>query len=399
MAILRMAELALRGKRVLIRQDLNVPITKEKITSSIRIDAAMGTIRLAIEAGAKVMLMSHRGRPKEGEQDPQMSLAPVAEYLSCALGQRIKLNTNYLQHPPQLANGEVLLLENVRFNVGEKSNHPDLAKRYAALCDVFVMDAFGAAHRKQASTVGIACYAPQACAGPALLQEIKVLHDAMKTPKRPLVAIVGGAKVATKLAALNTLSEWVDLLILGGGIANTFIAAAGYNIGKSMYEPNLVGDARKLMEATAARGWNIPLPTDVVVTKRLSESPEATIKTLDQIDDDDMIFDIGPETAQSYSQLIEPAGMILWNGPPGLFEVPEFAHGTEILGNAIVRSNAISISGGGDTLAAAKQFNLIEKLSYVSTGGGALLKFIAGETLPAVAILETCGVAGYTIEN
>ena len=388
MAITPMPTLTLSGKRVLIRQDLNAPIRNGKITSSKRIDAAVNTIRLAAEAGAKVMVMSHIGRPDEGRHDAALSLAPVAEYLGRVLDCEVKLCADYLTHPPQLADGEVTLLENVRFNVGEKANDKQLARRYAALCDVFVMDAFGTAHRAHASTHGVARYAPEACAGPVVLAELEALGKALETPRRPLVAIVGGAKVSTKLAALESLSERVDQLIPGGGIANTFIKAAGYNVGKSLFEPGLVATARALMESAERRGRPIPLPDDVVVAATLSADAVASVKALHQISDDDMIFDIGPDSVHRYRQMITAAGTILWNGPVGVFEYAQFANGTESIGRAIAESGAFSVAGGGETVAAVERFNLDDKFSCISTGGGAFLALLEGKTLPAVAVLE-----------
>lgn len=378
----------LRGKRVLLRQDLNVPLADGKITSPKRIEAALISIRMAAECGAKVMLMSHVGRPEEGRYDASMSLALVAEYLSRALNREVKLYADYLQHPPQLANGEVAVLENVRFNTGEKENSPQLAKQYAALCDVFVMDAFGAAHRTQASTEGVARYAPIACAGPLLMAELDALNKVLASPQRPLLAILGGAKVSTKLHTIETLSQWVDQLILGGGIANTFLAAAGHPIGNSKFEPDLVAKARELLAAAAARGHPIPLPQDVVVAKTLTADAKATVKSVHELAADDMIFDIGPSAVCGYVKMIKQAGTVLWNGPLGVFEFAQFASATETIGRAVAHSNAFSVAGGGDTLAAAEQFNLTENLSCVSTGGGAFLEFMEGKTLPALAALK-----------
>ncbi len=392
MSVIPMAALDLNGKRVLIRQDLNVPVAGGKIASAQRIDAALGTIRAALEAGAKVMLMSHVGRPEEGraDPDPALSLAPVAEYLGHALGREVKLCADYLQRPPVPGDGEVMVLENARFNTGEKANDPQLARRYAALCDVFVMDAFGTAHRTQASTHGVTRYAPEACAGPLLLAELEALGKALEKPRRPLLAIVGGAKVSTKLTVLESLSARVDQLIPGGGIANTFLAAAGHAVGKSLYEPDLVGAARDLLEQAEARGRPIPLPTDVVVAKALSADAgtEARVKAAHRVAGDDLILDVGPDTVQHYAQIIKRAGTILWNGPLGAFEFAHFAHGTESLGHAIAESQAYSVAGGGDTLAAIEKFNLAEKISCITTGGGAFLELLKGKTLPAVVALE-----------
>ena len=390
-----MAALRLGGKRVLIRQDLNAPVAHGRIASATRIDAALNTIRQALKAGAQVMVMSHIGRPEEGRHDANASLAPVAAYLGRALGCEVKLCADYLLRPPVVADGEVVVLENVRFNVGEKANDPRLSKQYAALCDVFVMDAFGTAHRTQASTHGVARYAPEACAGPLLLAELDALGKALdmtgEGPRRPLLAIVGGAKVSTKLTALESLSARVDQLIPGGGIANTFIKAAGHNIGKSLYEPDLVSAARSLLALSAERGRPIPLPTDVVVAKALSADAEARVKTVRRVSDDDLILDIGPDTVRCYAKIIESAGTILWNGPLGAFEFDRFAGGTQALGRAIAESEAYSVAGGGDTLAAIEKFNLTEKISCISTGGGAFLELLKGKTLPAVAALEARG--------
>lgn len=391
MAITPMTALSLGGKRVLIRQDLNVPVAHGRIASATRIDAALNTIWQALKAGARVMVMSHIGRPEEGRHEAGSSLAPVAEYLGRALGREVKLCADYLLRPPVLADGEVVVLENVRFNAGEKANDPQLARRYASLCDVFVMDAFGTAHRTQASTHGVARYAPEACAGPLLLAELEALGKALETPRRPLLAIVGGAKVSTKLTALESLSARVDQLIPGGGIANTFIKAAGHNVGKSVYEPGLVGAARNLLASAEERDRPIPLPADVVVAKTLSADAAASVKAVRRVSDDDMILDIGPDTVRCYAQIIESAGTILWNGPLGAFEFDRFAGGTGALGRAIAESGAYSVAGGGDTLAAIEKFNLTEKISCISTGGGAFLEFLKGKTLPAVAAIEARG--------
>ncbi len=409
MALTPLTALSLRGKRVLIRLDLNVPIEHGKITSATRIEAALDTIRLATQAGAKVMLMSHLGRPVEGGRDLSAegsparptegtalppdpnSLAPIAAWLGQALGGKVKLYADYLRHPPNLADGEVVMLENVRFNVGEKANDAALAKRYAGLCDVFVMDAFAAAHRAHASTVGVTRYAPEVCAGPLLLAELAALGKALESPARPLVAIVGGAKVSTKLAALEALSRRVDQLIPGGGIANTLLAAAGHNIGQSLFESALVDTARDLLRTAEARGRPIPLPDDVVVGKAFCADSSATVKAVQQLADDDMIFDIGPHTVGRYAQMVKDAATVVWNGPLGVFEFAQFANGTEAIGRAIAASKAFSIVGGGDTLAAVERFHLAEGMSYLSTGGGAFLTLLEGETLPAVAALEARG--------
>lgn len=383
-----MTDLDLAGKNVLIRQDLNVPIKDGKVTSDKRIRASLPTIEHAMKAGGRVMLMSHLGRPTEGEYDEQFSLKPVADHLSGLLGKEVRLVKDYLDNPPNLNDGDVVLLENVRFNPGEKKNDEALSKMYAALCDIYVMDAFGTAHRAQASTHGAGTFAPVACAGPLLAGELDALGKALDQPSRPMAAIVGGSKVSTKLTVLDALSKVVDQLIPGGGIANTFIAAAGYNVGKSLYEEGLIPEAIRLMEAARAKGGEIPVPTDVVVGKEFSESAEATVKSVSDVADDDMIFDIGPETAARYADLMKTAGTVVWNGPVGVFEFDQFGDGTKTLGNAIAASSAFSIAGGGDTLAAVDKYSIADKVSYISTGGGAFLEFLEGKKLPAVAMLE-----------
>ncbi len=383
MNVLKMTDLDLRGKRVLIRQDLNVPVKHGQVTSDARLRASVPTIQAAMEAGAKVMLMSHLGRPSEGEPAEEFSLAPVAKRLGELLGRPVRLVQEYLASAPELADGEVVLLENVRFNIGEKKDDEALAKQYAALCDTYVMDAFGTAHRAQASTHGVARFAPQACAGPLLAAELSALELALAAPKRPLVAIVGGSKVSTKLEVLNALSEKCDQLIVGGGIANTFIAAAGHNVGKSLHEADLVAQAKTLMARV-----DIPLPTDVVVATEFSESAAAVVKPVDQVQDDEMILDIGPDSAARLAGLLENAGTILWNGPVGVFEINQFGRGTEALSRAIAASNGFSIAGGGDTLAAIDKYGIAEQVSYISTGGGAFLEYVEGKVLPAVKALE-----------
>ena len=383
MNVLKMTDLDLRGKRVLIRQDLNVPVKHGNVTSDARLRASVPTIQAAMEAGAKVMLMSHLGRPSEGEPAEEFSLAPVAKRLGELLGRPVRLVQEYLASAPELADGEVVLLENVRFNIGEKKDDEALAKQYAALCDTYVMDAFGTAHRAQASTHGVARFAPQACAGPLLAAELSALELALAAPKRPLVAIVGGSKVSTKLEVLNALSEKCDQLIVGGGIANTFIAAAGHNVGKSLYEADLVAQAKMLMTKV-----DIPLPTDVVVAIEFSESAAAVVKPVDQVQDDEMILDIGPDSAARLAGLLENAGTILWNGPVGVFEIDQFGRGTETLSRAIAASSGFSIAGGGDTLAAIDKYGIAEQVSYISTGGGAFLEYVEGKVLPAVKALE-----------
>jgi phosphoglycerate kinase len=388
MSVIKMTDLDLAGKRVLIRQDLNVPIKDGKVTSDKRIRASLPTIEHCINAGAKVMLMSHLGRPTEGEPADEYSLQPVADHLFSLLGKKVGLVTDYLDKAPELMDGEVVILENVRFNKGEKKNDEELSKKYASLCDIFVMDAFGTAHRAQASTHGVAKFAPVACAGPLLAGELEALGKALDNPARPMVAIVGGSKVSTKLTVLESLSKVVDQLIVGGGIANTFIAAEGYGVGKSLYEEDLVETAKKLKADAQARGGDIPVPTDVVCGKEFSESAEATLKKVSEVADDDMIFDIGPDTAQTFADMLKTAGTIVWNGPVGVFEFDQFGEGTRALSLAIAESPAFSIAGGGDTLAAVDKYNIADKVSYISTGGGAFLEFLEGKKLPAVEILE-----------
>ncbi len=393
MAFLRMTDLDLAGRRVLIREDLNVPIQDGKITSAQRLDAALPTIRAARDAGAAVMVMSHLGRPKEGVFEESQSLAPVAEWLSRALGKPVKLVRDYLDGVA-VAPGEVVLLENCRMNPGEGKDDETLAKRYAALCDVFVMDAFGTAHRAQASTHGLAKFAKVACAGPLLAAELDALGRALHAPARPLLAIVAGSKVSTKLELLQNLVQQVDRLIVGGGIANTFIAAAGYRVGESLYEPDLLDAARKVIALAAARGADVPIPTDVVTATAFAADAPASIKRVDQVGDDEMILDIGPETAARYADLVGKAGTVVWNGPVGVFEFDAFGHGTETLARAIAGSKAFSIAGGGDTLAAIDKYGVADAVSYISTGGGAFLEFLEGKTLPAVAMLEARGGEG-----
>lgn len=387
MSILRMSDLDLVGKRVLIREDLNVPTKDGKITSDVRIRAALPTIQLALDKGAKVMVMSHLGRPTEGEFTPQDSLAAIVENLKSALDVPIFLAADYLDGV-EANQGEVVVLENVRCNKGEKANDDMLAKAYAMLCDVFVMDAFGTAHRAQASTHGVAKFAPIACAGPLLAGELDALGKALDNPARPMVAIVGGAKVSTKLTVLDSLSGIVDQLIVGGGIANTFIASEGHQVGKSLVEMDLLDDAKLLSEAAIKNGGEIPKTIDVVVGKEFSELTPATLKLVTDVTEDDMIFDIGPQTADYLCEIIKKAGTIVWNGPVGVFEFELFSKGTEKIARAIADSAAFSIAGGGDTLAAVDKFEITDKISYISTGGGAFLEFLEGKKLPAVEILE-----------
>jgi phosphoglycerate kinase len=391
MSVIKMTELDLAGKRVLIRQDLNVPIKDGKVSSDKRIRASLPTIEHCIRAGAKVMLMSHLGRPTEGEPAEEFSLQPVAVHLSGLLGKQVKVVKDYLDDAPQLMDGEVVVLENVRFNKGEKKNDDGLSKRYAALCDIYVMDAFGTAHRAQASTHGVARYAPTACAGPLLAGELDALGKALDNPARPMIAIVGGSKVSTKLTVLESLSKVVDQLIVGGGIANTFIAADGHPVGKSLYEEDLIDTAKKLKADAQSRGGDIPVPTDVVCGKEFSESAEAVLKKVEDVADDDMIFDIGPETAKKLADALKSAGTIVWNGPVGVCEFDQFGEGTRSIAMAIADSTAFSIAGGGDTLAAVDKYNIADKISYISTGGGAFLEFLEGKKLPAVEILEQRG--------
>ncbi|RUO19808.1 phosphoglycerate kinase [Aliidiomarina haloalkalitolerans] len=390
MTVKYMSDMDLRGKRVLIREDLNVPVQDGKVTSDARLKAALPTLQSALEQGAKVMVMSHLGRPEEGVYDAEYSLAPVVKYLASALDFPVRLESNYLDGV-EVAGGELVVFENVRFNVGEKKNDPVLAKKMAALCDVFVMDAFGTAHRAQASTYGVAQYAPIACAGPLLAAELDALGKALQNPKRPLVAIVGGSKVSTKLMVLNSLVRKVDQLIVGGGIANTFIAAAGHNVARSLYEADLVKDAARLAESAKTRGAEIPLPTDVIVGDKFGADATATVKAVTEVNGDDQIFDIGPDTAEQLAKMLENAGTIVWNGPVGVFEFEQFSQGTEVLARAIARSPAFSIAGGGDTLAAIDKYGIADEISYISTGGGAFLEFLEGKKLPAVAILEARG--------
>lgn len=388
MTILTMTGLDLAGKRVLIREDLNVPIKDGKVSSDKRIKASLPTIQHAMNAGARVLIMSHLGRPTEGQPAAEFSLQPVANYLSDALGKTVPLLADYLDNAPVMNEGDVVLLENVRFNPGEKANDEMLSKQYADLCDIYVMDAFGTAHRAQASTYGAGQYAATACAGPLLAGELEALGKALDEPQRPMVAIVGGSKVSTKLTVLDALSRIVDQLIPGGGIANTFIAAAGFNVGKSLYEADLIPEAQKLMLAAKAKGGEIPVPTDVVVAKEFSEAAEATVKKVEDVLDDDMIFDIGPDTTAHFADMMKTAGTVVWNGPVGVFEFDQFGEGTKGLGLAIADSDAFSIAGGGDTLAAVDKYGIEDRVSYISTGGGAFLEFLEGKILPAVEMLE-----------
>jgi phosphoglycerate kinase len=386
MSIKRMVDLDLKDKRVLIRQDLNVPVKNGIVTSDIRIQASVPTIKQALAKGAAVIVMSHLGRPVEGQFDEESSLKPVAERLSNLLGKPVRLERDWLDGI-NVKPGEVVLCENVRFNLGEKKNSDELGKLMAALCDVFVMDAFGTAHRAEASTHAVAKFAPVACAGPLLASELDALGKALETPDKPLVAIVGGSKVSTKLTVLKSLSEKVDQLIVGGGIANTFIAAMGFPVGKSLYEPDLIDEAKRLIADAKQAGSDIPIPSDVVCAKEFSETAAATIKKVADVADDDLILDIGPETAKLYADIVKSAGTIVWNGPVGVFEIDQFGEGTKTLSMAIAESPAFSIAGGGDTLAAIDKYQINDKVSYTSTGGGAFLEFLEGKELPAVAVL------------
>ncbi|GGK64123.1 phosphoglycerate kinase [Amphritea balenae] len=384
MSVLKMTELDLNGKRVLIREDLNVPVKDGQVTSDARIRASLPTIKHALEAGAKVMLMSHLGRPTEGEYDEASSLAPVAKHLAGLLGREVPLIKDWLAGDFEVAEGDLVLLENVRFNAGEKKDNEALSQQMAALCDIYVMDAFGTAHRAQASTHGVAKFAPVACAGPLLAGELDALAKALDNPARPMAAIVGGSKVSTKLTVLESLSDKVDQLIVGGGIANTFLAAAGKPVGKSLCEHDLIPTAKALMEKV-----NIPLPVDVVVATEFAETATATVKSVDDVAEDDMILDIGPQSAANLAGLLKDAGTIIWNGPVGVFEFDQFGEGTKTLSLAIAESNGFSIAGGGDTLAAVDKYEIAEQVSYISTGGGAFLEFVEGKVLPAVAMLES----------
>lgn len=382
MSVLKMSDLDLKGKRVLIREDLNVPVKEGQIKSDARLVAALPTLKLALEKGAAVIVCSHLGRPTEGEFSEENSLAPVAAYLSKALGREVPLVKDYLDGV-QIEPGQLVLLENVRFNAGEKKNADELAKKYAALCDIFVMDAFGTAHRAEGSTHGVAKFAKVAAAGPLLAAELDALGKALGNPARPMAAIVAGSKVSTKLDVLNSLAQICDQLIVGGGIANTFLAAAGYKVGKSLYEADLVDTAK----AIAAK-VSVPLPVDVVVAKEFAETAQATTKSINDVADDDMILDIGPVSAQQFADLLKSAKTILWNGPVGVFEFDQFGEGTRTLAQAIADSDAFSIAGGGDTLAAIDKYGIGEKVSYISTGGGAFLEFVEGKVLPAVEVLQ-----------
>lgn len=387
MRVLRMADLDLRGKRVLIREDLNVPVQDGVVTSDARIRASLPTIKLALGKGAKVFLLSHLGRPEEGVYTEEFSLAPVASRLSELLGRPVPLRKQWLEGV-DCAPGEAVLCENVRFNAGEKKDREDLARRMAALCDVFVMDAFGTAHRAEASTHGVARYAPVACAGPLLVGELEALERALEKPARPLIAIVAGSKVSTKLTVLESLLEKVDKLIVGGGIANTFLAASGIAVGRSLHEAEMLDIARRLAARARERGAEIPLPTDVVVARELAATAHADVRSIHEVRPEEMILDIGPDTAERFAGMLASAGTIIWNGPVGVFEFDQFGEGTRTIATAVASSKAFSLAGGGDTLAAIEKYGVEEGISYISTGGGAFLEFVEGKTLPAVAVLE-----------
>ena len=394
MKFIKMTDLDLRGKRVFIRADLNVPVSDGKVTSDARITASMPTIEFALKAGAKVMVTSHLGRPEEGIYSAENSLQPVADVMSEKLGQPVRLVKNWLSDEAPAGsmtteNGQLILLENCRFNVGENKNDDALAKKYAALCDVFVMDAFGTAHRAQASTHGIAKYAPIACAGILLAEELEALTKALLSPARPMVAIVGGSKVSTKLTVLESLSEKVDQLVVGGGIANTFLEAAGHEIGKSLSEHDLVPTAKALIKKMTDRGATIPIAADVVCGKKFDVNEKAVLKNADEVLADDMIFDIGPKSAAQLAEIIMNAGTVVWNGPVGVFEFDQFGEGTKTIANAIANTKAFTLAGGGDTIAAIQKYNIYNKVSYISTAGGAFLEFLEGKKLPAVEILES----------
>ncbi|MHB1141609.1 MAG: phosphoglycerate kinase [Sulfuricaulis sp.] len=388
MSVIKLTDLDLKGKRVLIRSDLNVPVKDGKVTSDARITASLPTFNHCLKAGARVMVMSHLGRPTEGEYSEENSLKPVADELSKKLGKPVRLIKDWVDGGFDVAPGELVLLENVRFNKGEKKNVEETARKYARLCDVFVMDAFGTAHRAQGSTYGAAQFAPVACAGLLLTEELDALTKALLNPKRPMVAIVGGSKVSTKLTVLEALSEKVDQLVVGGGIANTFLAASGKKIGKSLAEHDLIPTAKSLMEKMTKRGATIPIAVDVVVGKKFDASEKAVQKDAGSVADDDMIFDIGPKSAQELADIIMKAGTVVWNGPVGVFEFDQFGAGTKKIAEAIAATPAFTLAGGGDTIAAIQKYNIYDKVSYISTAGGAFLEFLEGKKLPAVAILE-----------
>lgn len=391
MPLLKMTDLKLKGKRVLIREDLNVPLKNGVITSDLRIQAAIPTLKLALKAGAKVIVMSHLGRPEEGVPDEQFSLLPIAEHLGKLLKRDVPLIKDWI-NGFSMENFDIALLENVRFNVGESQNSPELSQKMANLCDVFIMDAFATAHRAEASTAGITRYAKEAAAGPLLVGELEALGKIMEKPKKPVVAIVGGSKVSTKLTLLESLIDKVDHLIVGGGIANTFIASQGYSVGKSLYEPDLIDEAERLITEAKKRGAEILIPTDVIVGEKLSDDSESSIRLVSQVDYEEKIYDIGPDTIKHFSSIIKKAKTILWNGPVGAFEVAQFSQGTRALAKAIADSSGYSVAGGGDTLAAIEAYGIEKKIDYISTGGGAFLAYLEGEKLPAIAALEARAV-------
>lgn len=388
MAFIRVTDLELKGKNVFIRADMNVPVKDGKVTSDARITASMRTIEYCLKAGAKVMVTSHLGRPTEGEYSEENSLKPVADVLAANLGKPVRLIKDWIGGGFAVAEGELVLLENVRFNKGEKKNLDETAQRYAALCDVFVMDAFGTAHRAEASTYGVAKFAPIAAAGILLTEELEALTKALLSPARPMVAIVGGSKVSTKLTVLEALSEKVDQMVVGGGIANTFIKASGMNVGKSLCEHDLVPVAQALMKKMTARGATIPVAVDVVCGKKFDANEPAILKNVDEVADDDMIFDIGPKSAKELAEIIMKAGTVVWNGPVGVFEFDQFGAGTKTIADAIANTSAFTLAGGGDTIAAIQKYDIYDKVSYISTAGGAFLEFLEGKKLPAVEILE-----------
>lgn len=387
MAIPKMSDLDLKGKRILIREDFNVPMKNGHITSDLRIRAAIPTIKQALKAGGKVMLMSHLGRPAEGHPDESFSLAPVAQALSKLLKMEVPLITRWTDGV-NMGEAQVVLLENVRFQHGETDNNVELSKKMASICDIFVMDAFATSHRAESSTCGVIKYAKQACAGPLLLSELDALSRVLDKPVRPVVAIVGGAKVSTKLALLNSLAQKVDQIIIGGGIANTFLAAEGYTVGKSLYEPDLIDEAERLTLEAKARGAEIPMPIDVVVAERMSEDAESYVRLVSQIDDTEKVFDMGPDSIKQFVSIIKKAKTILWNGPIGAFEIEEFSKGTQAIAKAIAESKAFKVAGGGDTLAAIEKYDIADKIDYISTGGGAFLTVLEGKKLPVIAALE-----------
>ena len=388
MSVIKMTDLNLKGKRVLIRSDLNVPVKDGKVTSDARITASMATINFALKAGARVMVTSHLGRPEEGIYSEENSLKPVVDVIAAKLGKPVRLIKNWVDGGFEVAEGELVLLENCRFNKGEKKSTEEASKKYAALCDVFVMDAFGTAHRAEASTHGVAKYATTACAGILLTEELEALTKALLNPARPMVAIVGGSKVSTKLTVLESLSEKCEQLVVGGGIANTFLKATGHNVGKSLCEDELVPTAQALMKKMTARGATIPIAKDVVVGKKFDENEPAVLKDAGAVADDDMIFDIGPKSAKEIADIIMKAGTVVWNGPVGVFEFDQFGEGTKTIAMAIANTKAFTLAGGGDTIAAIQKYDIFDKISYISTAGGAFLEFLEGKTLPAVEILE-----------